>query len=79
MALTAEERKLIQDTHDRVIRLTAVIESCREAIAKHDKVLYGNSHPGLVTRVMVIWWVAVIAAGGVGIVGVVKGILVAVR
>ena len=79
MALTASENRLLQETHDGVIAITASCESCNETVRKHDKVLYGDGRGrGLITRVHVIWGLAIGIVGVASLAGMLYGVSVAI-
>ena len=76
MALTAEERRILTETHDGVVTLNEALRGCKNDVGEHHKVLYGNGWPGLVSRVAVLWYGAI---GIAALASVVAAVYAAVR
>ena len=63
MSLTADERELLQDTHDSVVALKASCGQCREQVQINRKAIFGNSGWGLKAHVrLLMWLVGLLAA-----------------
>ena len=46
--MTSGERKLLQDTHDTVVKISTQCKTCQDTISYHDRVIDGkNGDPGL--------------------------------
>ena len=66
--LNAQEAELLKETHDSTIRTEERMETVEGLVKSHDRVLHGNAHWGLVSRVRVLWFVVItvgLAVGGV--------------
>ena len=79
MALSPQDRELLQETHDRVTSLAAYLEECMKKVDRHEQVLFGNGMLGLVTRVRIIWTVAIAIVGIGGLVGAVAAVVAAAK
>ncbi len=79
MALTTSEAQLLQETHDATTTIVANCVTCHGTVAKHDRVLYGNSRWGLVIYVRVIWGMAIAFIALASVAGVVAGVARAMR
>ena len=68
MTLTAQEAVLLQETRDSAVRTEQRMESVEETVKDHDRVLFGNRHWGLVSRVRLMWGVLIVCGGAIALV-----------